>query len=168
MFLLKKKLVCMALYRLKFAVDNYYPYVYTNPLPDTIVNHRDRAFVLGIEVPDELQGDIYEMVEKDKEVELGKFDKNLNKKRSAVPSRGGANNERGPGSRRSGHPGMDQSKSKEESKTQGGASGDMSNEAGGTDGQMGSGDQKDFLFKSNKNQNAHLNRLVTKLSDNMH
>lgn len=32
---------------------------------------------------------------------------------------------------------------------------------------MGSGDQKDFLFKSNKNQNAHLNRLVSKLSDNM-
>ena len=55
LFLLKKKLICMALYRLKFAtIDNYYPYVYTNPLPETIVNHRDRAFVLGIEVPDDL------------------------------------------------------------------------------------------------------------------
>ena len=61
----------MALYRLKNATDNEYPYVYTNPLPETIVNHRDRVFVLGIEVPDDLQGDRYEMVEKDKEVELG-------------------------------------------------------------------------------------------------
>ena len=44
----------MALYRLKNANNNDYPYVYTNPLPETIVNHRDRVFVLGIEVPETL------------------------------------------------------------------------------------------------------------------
>lgn len=70
-YLLKKKLICMALYRLRNATDNDYPYVYTNPEPDTIVNHRDRAFVLGIEVADDLQGDKYEMLEKEQEVELG-------------------------------------------------------------------------------------------------
>ena len=69
--LLKKKLICMALYRLKGATDNEYPYVYTNPDSGTIISHRDRAFVLGIDIPDDLQGDKYEMVEKDKEVELG-------------------------------------------------------------------------------------------------
>jgi hypothetical protein len=55
----------MALYRLKNAADNEYPYVYTNPENDTIVNHRDRCFVLSIEIPDALQGDIFEMFEKD-------------------------------------------------------------------------------------------------------
>ena len=52
--LLKKKLICMALYRLRGASDNDYPYVYTNPAKDTIINHRYRAFVLGIEIPEEL------------------------------------------------------------------------------------------------------------------
>ena len=61
----------MALYRLRGATDNDYPYVYTNPETDTIINHRDRAFVLGIEIPEELQGDLYEMQEREKEVEIG-------------------------------------------------------------------------------------------------
>ena len=38
---------------------------------DTTVTHRDRVFVLGVEIPSDLQGDIYEMVEKNAEVELG-------------------------------------------------------------------------------------------------
>ena len=70
MYLLKRKLICMALYRLPGATDNGYAYVYTNPDYTTIISHRDRAFVLGIDIPDDLQGDIYEMVEKDKEVDL--------------------------------------------------------------------------------------------------
>ena len=74
MNLLKKKLICMALYRLRGATDNNYPYVYTNPEKNTPIEHRDRAFVLGIEIPDELQGDIYEMVEREREVELGNPD----------------------------------------------------------------------------------------------
>lgn len=74
MTLLKKKLICMALYRLRGATDNEYPYVYTNPDSTTLISHRDRAFVLGIEIPDDLQGDMYEMVEKDKEVQLGQSD----------------------------------------------------------------------------------------------
>jgi len=64
----------MALYRLRGATDNPYPYVYTNPNSDTIITHRDRAFVLGIEIPDDLQYDMYEMVEKDKNVQLGNVD----------------------------------------------------------------------------------------------
>jgi len=44
--------------------------VYTNPDYRTIIKHKDRAFVLGIEIPDDLQGDIYEMMEKDSGIEL--------------------------------------------------------------------------------------------------
>jgi hypothetical protein len=68
--LLKKKLVCMALYRLKGVTDNQQPYVYTNPHYATIISHKDRAFVLGIEIPDDLQGPEYEMMEKDQGIEL--------------------------------------------------------------------------------------------------
>ena len=52
--MLKRKLVCMALYRLKGATDNEYPYVYTNPDHETIISHRDRVFVLGLDIPDDL------------------------------------------------------------------------------------------------------------------
>ena len=45
--------------------------MYTNPDPVTIISHRDRAFVLGIDIPNDLQGDMYETVEKDKEVLIG-------------------------------------------------------------------------------------------------
>ena len=48
--------------------------MYTNPEPETLVSHRDRAFVLGIEVADELQGDKYELLEKEQEVSLGATD----------------------------------------------------------------------------------------------
>ena len=51
--LLDKKLVAMALYRLKGTKGNEYPYVYTNPKSTTIITHRDKAFVLGIEFPSE-------------------------------------------------------------------------------------------------------------------
>lgn len=44
----------MALYRLKGVTDNQKPYVYTNPHYDTVIMHKDRAFVLGAEIPDEL------------------------------------------------------------------------------------------------------------------
>jgi len=61
----------MALYRLRGVTKNEIPYVYTNPDPTTKISHRDRAFVLGIDIPDSLQGDKYESVEKNKEVEIG-------------------------------------------------------------------------------------------------
>ena len=100
LYLLKKKLICMALYRLKHAQDNIYPYVYTNPDPETIVGHRDRAFVLGIEISDDLQGDKYEMLEKEQEVELGQVKHNRYPAyQKAHLSRGGAGN-RGPESRK--------------------------------------------------------------------
>ena len=55
----------MALYRLRRGHNgNESPYVVTNPEFHTIITHRDRAFVLGIEIPDDLQGDMYEMMEK--------------------------------------------------------------------------------------------------------
>jgi hypothetical protein len=60
----------MALYRLRGVTDNQQPYVYTNPDYTTLIRHKDRAFVLGIEIPDDLQGDIYEMIEKDSGIEL--------------------------------------------------------------------------------------------------
>lgn len=64
LYLLDKKLVTLGLYRLKGATDNTYPYVYTNPKHETLITHRDRAFVLGIDIPDDLRGD-YEMLERD-------------------------------------------------------------------------------------------------------
>ena len=60
----------MALYRQRGATDNDYPYVYTNPDKETLITHRDKAFVLGVEIPDNLEGDKFEMIEKDKEVDL--------------------------------------------------------------------------------------------------
>ena len=66
----------MALYRLRGVTDNLQPYVYTNPNYKTIIKHKDRAFVLGTEIPDELQGDFYEMMEKDSGIELNSDDKN--------------------------------------------------------------------------------------------
>ena len=56
-YLLDKNLVTIGLYRLRGATDNNYPYVYTNPMPSTIINHKDRAFVLGFDIDDELSTD---------------------------------------------------------------------------------------------------------------
>jgi len=55
--LLEKKLISMALYRLRNAVGNQNSFVYTNPEFDTIISHRDRVFVLGRELPEDIQGD---------------------------------------------------------------------------------------------------------------
>ena len=74
--LLDRKLVTMALYRLPLGSlrgvinGSESPYVVTNPEAETPITHRDRAFVLGIEVPVDLQGDIYEMMEKQGSLQL--------------------------------------------------------------------------------------------------
>ena len=60
----------MALYRMKGTKGNEYPYVYTNPEKGTQITHRDKAFVLGIEIPEELRGDMYEMMEKEGNLQL--------------------------------------------------------------------------------------------------
>lgn len=65
MFLLDKKLITLGLYRLKGATDNNYPYVYTNPKFDTLITHRDKAFVLGVDIPNDVKGSYFEMMEKD-------------------------------------------------------------------------------------------------------
>ena len=36
-----------------YAVDNYYPYVYTNPHQKINVTQKDRVFVLGKDIPKE-------------------------------------------------------------------------------------------------------------------
>ena len=53
-YLLEKQLVPIGLYRLKGASDNDMPYVYTNPAPKTTISHRDRVFVLGVEIESDL------------------------------------------------------------------------------------------------------------------
>ena len=52
----EKNLVAIGLYRLPGANDNSYPYCYTNPdMKKTNVTSRDRVFVLGKEIPKDLQ-----------------------------------------------------------------------------------------------------------------
>jgi hypothetical protein len=63
--LLDDKLITLGLYRLRGATDNEYPYVYTNPNFDTVVTHRDRVFVLGVEIPYYLEGDVYHPLDRD-------------------------------------------------------------------------------------------------------
>ena len=70
MTLLDQKLICIALYRLKNSTGNEIPYVYTNPESEKIITHRDMAFVLGETVPVELQGDKYQIMEKEGNLEL--------------------------------------------------------------------------------------------------
>lgn len=64
--LLERKLVTMALYRLRRGLNgSESPYVVTNPAEGALITHRDKAFVLGIEIPADLQGDVYEMMEQE-------------------------------------------------------------------------------------------------------
>ena len=53
LYFLEKDLICLGLYRLKGTTDNDLPYVYTNPSPDTYVTHKDKVFILGIDVEQE-------------------------------------------------------------------------------------------------------------------
>jgi len=53
-FLLEKRLIALALYRLPGASDNKYPYVCTNPAPHITITLRDRVFVLGKHIPRDL------------------------------------------------------------------------------------------------------------------
>lgn len=50
--LLNQDLLILGLYRLPGATDNNYPYVYTNPNPNTKITARDKVFVLGLTIPD--------------------------------------------------------------------------------------------------------------------
>ena len=38
---------------MKGTTDNDLPYVYTNPSPDTYVTHKDKVFILGIDIEQE-------------------------------------------------------------------------------------------------------------------
>jgi hypothetical protein len=53
LYLLERNLIAIALYRMPGATDNKYPYVFTNPEGATI-NLQDKVFVIGEEVPKEL------------------------------------------------------------------------------------------------------------------
>lgn len=50
--------MAIGLYRLPGATDNKYPYVYTNPDPKTSITYKDRVFVLGKEIPNDLIIDV--------------------------------------------------------------------------------------------------------------
>ena len=67
--LLQQRLISLGLYRTKWSTDNNYPYVYTNPSHDTIITHRDKVFVLGVEIPKDLSLE-YNETPKDKEIDL--------------------------------------------------------------------------------------------------
>ena len=56
--LLERNLVSIGLYRLPGATDNRSAYCYTNPDPNTVITYRDRVFVLGKEIPDDISLDI--------------------------------------------------------------------------------------------------------------
>ncbi len=56
--LLEKQLVAIGLYRLPGATDNRRPYCYTNPDPKTIITNKDRVFVLGVSIPNDLLLDV--------------------------------------------------------------------------------------------------------------
>ena len=47
-----RNLIVLGLYRLPGARDNNNAYVYTNPEKDTLLTHKDKIFVLGIENAD--------------------------------------------------------------------------------------------------------------------
>ena len=68
--LLDRKLVTMALYRICKGGGNESPYVVTNPDFETPITHLDRAFVLGTEIPEDLQGDMYQRMEKEGSLQL--------------------------------------------------------------------------------------------------
>ena len=53
LYFLEKDLIWLGLYRLKATTDNDLPYVYTNPSPDTYITHKDKVFVLGIDIEQE-------------------------------------------------------------------------------------------------------------------
>jgi hypothetical protein len=56
--LIEKSLIAIALYRLPGATDNRHPYCYSNPDMKTIITNKDRVFVLGREIPNDLIIDV--------------------------------------------------------------------------------------------------------------
>lgn len=56
--LIEKSLITIALYRLPGATDNRHPYCYSNPDMKTIITNKDRVFVLGREIPNDLIIDV--------------------------------------------------------------------------------------------------------------
>ncbi len=56
--LIEKSLIAIALYRLPGATDNRHPYCYSNPDMKTMITNKDRVFVLGREIPNDLIIDV--------------------------------------------------------------------------------------------------------------
>ena len=52
--LLKENMVALGLYRQTGATDNTYAYVFTNPGQRITVSSRDKVFVLGNHIPQEM------------------------------------------------------------------------------------------------------------------
>jgi len=53
-YLLEKKLVALGIYRLPGASDNKYPYVVCNPDPKINISVRDKVFVIGKRISNDL------------------------------------------------------------------------------------------------------------------
>ena len=51
---MNRNLVALGLYRLPGATDNKSAYCYTNPNPSTLITYKDRVFVLGKDIPDDI------------------------------------------------------------------------------------------------------------------
>jgi hypothetical protein len=57
--LIEKDLVALGLYRMPGVCDNTYPFCYTNPCSKkTIISAKDRVFVLGKDIPKDLELDL--------------------------------------------------------------------------------------------------------------
>ena len=160
MTLLQQKLICMALYRLKGATDNEYPYVYTNPDYKTLISHRDRAFVLGIEIPDDLQGDLYEMVEKDQSVDL-KGEERKQEKLDMISKMKEGGGHKKPNTSSSQNP---ESEKKSEERQGSNETSAKTTKSGSLVG-VGTEDQEDMYLglKSTKHQSSHFQQITQKL-----
>ena len=87
MTLMDENLICLGLYRLRGAADNDYPYVYTNPNCETIVTHRDKVFVLAIDIPENLERDCYQPIDQEQIMLSGMMTNKRSKDKNAKNNR---------------------------------------------------------------------------------
>ena len=72
LFMLENNLIAIALYRMPGATDNKFPYVWTNPEGATVTN-QDRVFVLGEKIPKNLNLNIEEIAQSDKNFDRNRY-----------------------------------------------------------------------------------------------
>ncbi len=87
-YLIEKSLIAIALYRLPGATDNRHPYCYSNPDMKTIITNKDRVFVLGREIPNDLIIDVKRNSGKNRAATASTADGGGNSRRVDVRNRG--------------------------------------------------------------------------------